>query len=94
MWNPSVTHQHLEKRVVIGRVRPTWARNLPEFQDRPDEDKDHQAAGIMPHSEPPSPTEDQQGKQEDKYDVFGKVSVVVKLRGVGVLFLLNGYFRG
>lgn len=75
MWNPhSVDHRQLEKRVVVGRVRPTWARNLPEARD--DDDKsENEASGVMPHSEPPSPTEpwEQKGKQDDKYDVFGKV---------------------
>lgn len=69
MWNPNSENRQMEKRVVVGRVRPTWARNLPEARD--DEERDDQE-GVMPHSEPPSPTE-QQGKPEDKYDVFGKV---------------------
>lgn len=76
MWNQnSVDNRQMEKRVIVGRVRPTWARNLPEARE--DDDKNDQE-GIMPHSEPPSPTEpwDQHGKQEDKYDVFGKVSPI------------------
>lgn len=76
MWNPNaIDNRQLEKRVVVGRVRPTWARNLPEYQDRDDDEKTDRDMGLMPHSEPPSPTEqwDQHGKKEDKYDVFGKV---------------------
>lgn len=75
MWNPnSVDNRQLEKRVVVGRVRPTWAKNLPEARD--DDDKsENEAGGVMPHSEPPSPTEtwEQKAKQDDKYDAFGKV---------------------
>lgn len=74
MWNQSsIENRQMEKRVIVGRVRPTWARNLPDARE--DEDKNDQE-GVMPHSEPPSPTEhwEQNVKQEDKYDVFGKVS--------------------
>lgn len=72
MWNPNSDSRQMEKRVVVGRVRPTWAKNLPEARE--DDDKNDQE-GVMPHSEPPSPTEhwEQQGKIEDKYEVFGKV---------------------
>lgn len=79
MWNPNaVDNRQLEKRVVVGRVRPTWARNLPEARE--DEDKSEEI-GVMPHSDPPSPTEpwQQQTKQDDKYDVFGKVSDIIKI---------------
>lgn len=82
MWNPnSVDNRQMEKRVIVGRVRPTWARNLPEARE--DDDKNDQE-GVMPHSEPPSPTEpwEQHGKQEDKYDVFGKVSKLFTSRVV------------
>ena len=74
MWNPNLDNRQMEKRVVVGRVRPTWARNLPEARE--DDDKSEQE-GVMPHSDPPSPTEhwDQQSKQDEKYDVFGKVSL-------------------
>lgn len=74
MWNPNaMDNRQMEKRVVIGRVRPTWARNLPEARE--EDEKSDQEVGVMPHSEPPSPTDtwEQQAKQEDKYDVFGKV---------------------
>lgn len=90
MWNPNaMENRQLEKRVVVGRVRPTWARNLP--QTREDEDKSDQEAGVMPHSEPPSPTEPWEQhhvKQEDKYDVFGKVSYFFVIV-IMILFNLN-----
>ncbi|KAI8435192.1 hypothetical protein MSG28_003549 [Choristoneura fumiferana] len=45
MWNPNaVDNRQLEKRVVVGRVRPTWARNLPEARE--DEDKNEEI-GVM-----------------------------------------------
>lgn len=76
MWNPNMDNRQMEKRVVVGRVRPTWARNLPEARE--DDEKSEAEAGVMPHSEPPSPTEtwEQHSKHEDKYDVFGKVSKI------------------
>lgn len=78
MWNPNaVDNRQLEKRVVVGRVRPTWARNLPEAREDDDnKEMEQEARGVMPHSDPPSPTEtwENTAKQEDKYDVFGKVS--------------------
>lgn len=77
MWNPNSSNP-VEKRVVVGRVRPTWAKNLPEARE--DDDKEDQK-GFMPHSEPPSPTDPsgQQSKPDDKYDVFGKVSSKLQL---------------
>lgn len=80
MWNPNTTeNRQMEKRVVVGRVRPTWARNLPEARE--DDDKSEQELAVMPHSEPPSPTDtwEQHNKQDDKYDVFGKVSKILLL---------------
>lgn len=79
MWNPNTVGNAVEKRVVIGRVRPTWARNLPEARENDDaEDQE----GLMPHSEPPSPTEHfGQAKPNDKHEVFGKVSVFTFFTG-------------
>lgn len=73
MWNPNDNRQ-MEKRVVVGRVRPTWARNLPETRD---DDEKSDDVNMMPHSDPPSPSEqwDKHGKPDDKYDVFGKVCI-------------------
>lgn len=91
MWNPNMDNRQMEKRVVVGRVRPTWARNLPDARD---EDERSDQEGVMPHSEPPSPTEqwEQQAKQEDKYDVFGKVSVLNKPFVFNSRYLLFFFF--
>lgn len=79
MWNPNMDSRHMEKRVVVGRVRPTWARNLPEARDDDDKSED---LGAMPHSDPPSPGDWDQGKTEDKYDVFGKVCLRHSITGL------------
>lgn len=84
MWNPNtIDNRQMEKRVIVGRVRPTWARNLPETRDE-DKKSDQETAGVMPHSDPPSPTEqwDQQNKLDDGFDYFGKVSF-----GILILFM-------
>lgn len=76
MWNPnSLDSRQMEKRIVVGRVRPTWARNLPEARD---DDEKTEEVGVMPHSDPPSPTETwDQAKQEENYNVFGKVGFLI-----------------